>query len=42
MNNKLEQLFEFISANREYNKALQERYYRSIILPYKNEKEKIK
>ncbi len=41
MNNKLEQLFEFISANREYNKALQERYYRSIILPYKNEKEKI-
>lgn len=41
MNNKIERLFKFISANREHNKALQERYYRSIILPYKDEKEKI-
>ena len=41
MNDKIEQLFKFISNNREYNKALQERYYRSIILPYNNEKEKI-
>ncbi len=41
MNDKIEQLFKFISENRKYNKALQERYYRSIILPYKNEKEKI-
>ncbi|TRX21613.1 hypothetical protein FNW25_09585 [Flavobacterium franklandianum] len=41
MTDKIEQLFKFISNNREYNKALQERYYRSIILPYKDEKEKI-
>ncbi|OXG05109.1 hypothetical protein, partial [Flavobacterium araucananum] len=41
MTDKIEQLFKFISQNRQYNKALQERYYRSIILPYKNEKEKI-
>jgi hypothetical protein len=41
MNDKITQLFKFISENRQYNKALQERYYRSIILPYKDEKEKI-
>lgn len=41
MNAKIEQLYKFISENREYNKALQERYYRSIILPYKGQKEKI-
>lgn len=41
MTDKIEQLFKFISENRKYNKALQERYYRSIILPYKDEKEKI-
>jgi hypothetical protein len=41
MTDRIEKLFKFISNNREYNKALQERYYRSIILPYKDEKEKI-
>ncbi|AXP82733.1 hypothetical protein CJ739_3672 [Mariniflexile rhizosphaerae] len=41
MTDKIEKLFKFISNNRKYNKALQEKYYRSIILPYKNEKEKI-
>jgi hypothetical protein len=41
MTDRIEKLFTFISNNREYNKALQERYYRSIILPYKDEKEKI-
>lgn len=41
MTNRIEKLFKFISDNRKYNKALQERYYRSIILPYKDEKEKI-
>jgi hypothetical protein len=41
MTDKIEELFKFISRNRKYNKALQERYYRSIILPYKDEKEKI-
>lgn len=41
MTDRIEKLFEFISNNRKYNKALQERYYRSIILPYKDEKEKI-
>lgn len=41
MINRIEKLFKFIYNNRKYNKALQERYYRSIILPYKDEKEKI-
>lgn len=41
MTDRIEKLFKFISNNRKYNKALQERYYRSIILPYKDEKEKI-
>jgi hypothetical protein len=41
MTDRIEKLFKFISNNREYNKSLQERYYRSIILPYKDEKEKI-
>lgn len=41
MNQKLNRLFEFISNNRKYNKAQQERYYRSIILPYNNEKDKV-
>lgn len=41
MTDRIEKLFKFISDNRKYNKALQERYYRSIILPYKDEKEKI-
>jgi hypothetical protein len=41
MADKIEILFKFISDNRKYNKALQERYYRSIILPCKDEKEKI-
>jgi len=41
MTDRIENLFKFISNNRKYNKALQERYYRSIILPYKDEKEKI-
>lgn len=41
MTDKIEKLFKFISNNRKYNKALQERYYRSIILPYNDEKEKI-
>ncbi len=41
MKDRIEELFKFISSNRKYNKALQERYYRSIILPYKDEKEKI-
>ncbi|MEZ0181452.1 hypothetical protein AB9T89_04345 [Flavobacterium oncorhynchi] len=41
MNTKIDHLFKFISNNRQYNKALQERYYRSVILPYKDENEKI-
>ena len=41
MNTKIDLLFKFISNNRQYNKALQERYYRSVILPYKDENEKI-
>ncbi|MFH6937055.1 hypothetical protein [Flavobacterium sp. FlaQc-30] len=41
MTGKIEELFKFISNNRKYNKALQERYYRSIILPCNGEKEKI-
>lgn len=41
MEERLDKLFEFISNNRHYNKALQERFYRSAILSYKYEKEKM-
>ncbi|OXB21477.1 hypothetical protein B0A80_16915 [Flavobacterium tructae] len=41
MTGKTEELFKFLAQNRDYNKNLQERYYRSIILPCKTEKEKI-
>ena len=41
MDKKLDQLFQFISNNRQYNKALQERFYRSTILSYSNKKDKI-
>ena len=41
MDNKLDQLFLFISNNRQYNKALQERFYNSAILSYSNIKDKV-
>jgi hypothetical protein len=41
MEKRLDKLFEFISNNRHFNKALQEKFYRSAILSYKDEKEKM-
>jgi len=41
MDNKLDQLFLFISNNLQYNKALQERFYNSAILSYSNIKDKV-
>lgn len=41
MEERLEKIFEFISNNRHYNKALQQRFYRSTILSYENEKDKM-
>ncbi|MEA3495678.1 MAG: hypothetical protein U9R42_06545 [Bacteroidota bacterium] len=37
----LEKLFDFLRKNRNYNKRLQERYYKSIILPYDSIPDKI-
>lgn len=41
MKDRLEKLFDFLKENRTYNKRLQERYYRSIILPYDGIPDKI-
>ena len=41
MEERLRKLFSFISGNRQYNKVLQQRFYRSALLPYRNEEEKI-
>lgn len=41
MKNKLESIFTFLNSNRQYNQALQERYYQSIISPFKENKDKI-
>lgn len=41
MEEKLERIFEFISDNRHHNKALQQRFYRSAIVSYESEKEKM-
>lgn len=36
MEEKLGQIFKFLQQNRAYNKTLQEKHYRSVILPYDN------
>ncbi|OAQ40381.1 hypothetical protein A5893_05375 [Pedobacter psychrophilus] len=41
MEERLEKLFEFISNNRQYNKALQERFYSSTILSNISKQDKI-
>jgi hypothetical protein len=41
MNNKLRVIFNFLKSNREYNKLLQERFYKSVILPYNLTKDKV-
>jgi len=41
MEKQIEKLFEFISNNRQYNKTLQQRFYRSTLLSYESEKEKM-
>ena len=41
MGKKLSKIFSFLSANRCYNRILQENNYRSVILPHKDSKDKI-
>ena len=41
MQEKINALFSFLNENREYNKALQERYYKSIVLPFSDPTEKV-
>ncbi len=41
MEQKLKNIFTFLNDNRKYNRALQERHYQSIILPYDNTKERV-
>lgn len=41
MEKKLSRIFSFLSANRSYNRILQEKNYRSVILPYDDTKDKI-
>jgi hypothetical protein len=38
---KLQPLYEFMSNNREFNKRLQNRYYKSIIVPHTETKDKV-
>ncbi len=39
--NKLEEIFDFLNQNRQYNHALQNRVYISFVSPYNNSKDKI-
>jgi len=41
MNDRLENIFAFLSENRSYNHSLQERFYKSVISPHSDTKEKI-
>lgn len=41
MNNKLNELFEFLNSNRSYNHSLQERFYKSVVLPFETPKGKV-
>jgi len=41
MEKKLRELFKFLTENREFNKKLQEKYYRTILLPYSDTNSKI-
>jgi hypothetical protein len=41
MDKKLNELFEFLDTNRAYNHSLQDRYYKSVILPFETSKDKV-
>jgi len=41
MENKLKEIFDFLSANREYNHSFQERFYKSVLIPYDTSKDKV-
>ena len=41
MDKKLENIFTFLNANRQFNHALQDKFYQSIIIPFNNNKDKI-
>lgn len=41
MNDKLENIFSFLTANRQFNHSLQERFYLSVISPYSDTTEKV-
>ncbi len=41
MKDKLKNIFAFLTKNRSFNHSLQERFYKSVILPYSGTTEKI-
>ena len=40
MEKKLDIIFEFLVKNKNYNKSLQDRFYKTILSPYKTKKER--
>ncbi|MFN5381381.1 MAG: hypothetical protein ACK5CD_10480, partial [Bacteroidota bacterium] len=41
MNNRLESIYTFLNENRQFNHSLQDRFYKSVILPYNDMPEKV-
>lgn len=41
MNDRLENIFNFLNINRQFNHSLQDRFYRSVISPYNDKTEKV-
>jgi len=41
MDEKLETIFTFLNANRQFNHAFQERFYKSIIMPFADNRDKV-
>jgi hypothetical protein len=41
MDKKLENIFTFLNANRQFNHALQDRFYQSVIIPFNDKQNKV-
>jgi len=41
MDNKLKEIFDFLNLNRKYNKNLQERFYKSVVMPFDKTEDKV-
>src|SRR5688572_4091122 len=41
MNDRLENVFSFLTENRQFNHSLQDRFYQSVISPYNDTAEKV-